>query len=227
MSYAPSDHWNQFFAKLKNNGTDLDWGTQWTKVHLPFLKSASVKTLLDLGCGTGNDVLRLVQQGFTVIGVDFSDEAVQQGRSKAEKLGLSAQFVVADMAKRLPFDSATFDAVMSNVAIHMFSARITRELFKEIRRIVRPNGLFVFHVNSTEDASLRAERHPPIREIEPNYFLEQHGQTMHFFSKEYLLDLLADWQDIELKHYEILDEQTGKPFKRVWWGKAIQPDYTA
>lgn len=224
MSYAPSDHWNQFFAKLKNNGTDLDWGTQWTKVHLPFLKSASVKTLLDLGCGTGNDVLRLVQQGFTVIGVDFSDEAVQQGRSKAEKLGLSAQFVVADMAKRLPFDSATFDAVMSNVAIHMFSDRITRKLFKEIRRIVRPNGLFVFHVNSTEDASVRADRHPPIREIEPNYFLEQHGQTMHFFSKEYLLDLLADWKDIELKHYEILDEQTGKPFKRVWWGKAIQPD---
>lgn len=224
MSYAPSDHWNQFFANLKNNGTDLDWGTQWTKVHLPFLKSASVKTLLDLGCGTGNDVLRLAQQGFTVIGVDFSDEAVQQGRSKAEKLGLSAQFVVADMAKRLPFDSATFDAVMSNVAIHMFSDRITRELFKEIRRIVRPNGLFVFHVNSTEDASVRAERHPPIREIEPNYFLEQHGQTMHFFSKEYLLDLLADWRDVELKHYEILDEQTGKPFKRVWWGKAIQPD---
>lgn len=224
MSYAPSDHWNQFFAKLKNNGTDLDWGTQWTKVHLPFLKSASVKTLLDLGCGTGNDVLRLVQQGFTVIGVDFSDEAVQQGRSKAEKLGLSAQFVVADMAKRLPFNSATFDAVMSNVAIHMFSDRITRKLFKEIRRIVRPNGLFVFHVNSTEDASVRAERHPPIREIEPNYFLEQNGQTMHFFSKEYLLDLLADWKDVDLKHYEILDEQTGKPFKRVWWGKAIQPD---
>jgi hypothetical protein len=36
--------------------------------------------------------------------------------------------------------------------------------------------------------------------------------------------LLSDWKDVELKHYEILHEQTGKPFKRVWWGKAIQPD---
>ncbi|MEH2300181.1 MAG: methyltransferase domain-containing protein [Nostoc sp.] len=224
MSYAPPDHWNQVFAKWNDAGTDLDWGTQWTKVHLPFLKSANVKTVLDLGCGTGNDVLRLVRQGFTVIGVDFSDEAVQQGHEKAKKLGLSAQFVVADMAKRLPFDSATLDAVMSNVAIHMFSDQITRQLFKEIRRIVRPNGLFVFHVNSTEDALVRTERHPPIREIEPNYFLEHDGQTMHFFSKEYLLDLLSDWKDVELKHYEILHKQTGKPFKRVWWGKAIQPD---
>ncbi|MEH2424832.1 MAG: class I SAM-dependent methyltransferase [Nostoc sp.] len=133
MSYAPPDHWNQVFAKWKDAGTDLDWGTQWTKVHLPFLKSANVKTVLDLGCGTGNDVLRLVRQGFIVIGVDFSNEAVQQGREKAKKLGLSVQFVVADMAKRLPFDSATLDAVMSNVAIHMFSDQITRQLFKEIR----------------------------------------------------------------------------------------------
>ncbi|MCC5667939.1 class I SAM-dependent methyltransferase [Nostoc sp. CHAB 5784] len=224
MSYASSDHWNQFFTKLKDTSTDLDWGNQWTKVHLPFLNAAKVKTVLDLGCGTGNDVLRLVQQGFTVIGLDFSDEAVRQGREKSEKLGLDAQFVVADMAKPLPFNKATFDAVMSNVAIHMFSDRITRELFKEIHRIIRPNGLFVFHVNSTEDALVRAERHPPMREIEPNYFLERHGQTMHFFSQEYLLDLLSDWKDVELKHYEILHEQTGKLFKRVWWGKAIQPD---
>ncbi|MGF2035199.1 MAG: class I SAM-dependent methyltransferase [Nostoc sp. CmiVER01] len=224
MSYASSDHWNQFFTKLKDTSTDLDWGNQWTKVHLPFLNAAKVKTVLDLGCGTGNDVLRLVQQGFTVIGLDFSDEAVRQGREKAEKLGLDAQFVVADMAKPLPFNKATFDAVMSNVAIHMFSDRITRELFKEIRRIIRPNGLFVFHVNSTEDALVRAERHPIMREIEPNYFLERHGQTMHFFTQEYLLDLLSDWKDVELKHYEILHEQTGKLFKRVWWGKAIQPD---
>lgn len=224
MSYAPSAHWNQLFAKWKNAGTDLDWGTQWTNVHLPFLKSANIKTVLDLGCGTGNDVLRLVQQGFTVTGMDFSDEAVRQGREKAEKLALNALFVVGDMAKPLPFGCATFDAVMSNVAIHMFSDQITRKLFREIRRIVRSNGLFVFHVNSTEDALLRAERHPPIREIEPNYFLERDGQTMHFFSKEYLLDLLSDWKHVELKHYEILDEQTGKPFKRVWWGKAIQPD---
>ncbi|RCJ32928.1 hypothetical protein A6770_18575 [Nostoc minutum NIES-26] len=132
MSYAPSAHWNEFFSKCRDAGTDLDWVPQWTKIHLPFLKSANVKTVLDLGCGTGNDVLRLVQQGFTVSGMDFSEEAVRQGREKSEKLGLNAQFVVADMAKRLPFDSATFDAVMSNVAIHMFSDRITRELFQEI-----------------------------------------------------------------------------------------------
>ena len=224
MDYAASDHWNQFFTKLKDAGTDLDWGNQWTKVHLPVLKSTNIQTVLDLGCGTGNDALRLAKEGFTVTGMDFSDEAVQLGRLKAQQLGLSVQFVVADMAKHLPFNCAAFDAVMSNVALHMFSDKITRELFKEIRRIVSPKGVFVFHVNSTEDAKLRAERHPIVRVLEPNYILEHHGQTMHFFSKDYLLDLLSDWKDVELKHYEILHNKTGKPFKCVWWGKAVQPD---
>ncbi len=86
MDYAASDHWNQFFTKLKDAGTDLDWGNQWTKVHLPVLKSTNIQTVLDLGCGTGNDALRLAKEGFTVTGMDFSDEAVQLGRLKAQQL---------------------------------------------------------------------------------------------------------------------------------------------
>ncbi|MDF5730791.1 MAG: class I SAM-dependent methyltransferase [Rhizonema sp. PD38] len=177
----------------------------------------------NLTFSTDADCRHALPEGL-VTGMDFSNEAVRLGRLKAQKLGLDVQFVVADMAKHLPFNCAAFDAVMSNVALHMFSDQITRKLFKEIRRIMRSTGVFVFHVNSTEDAKLRAERHPPIRVLEPNYVLESHGQTMHFFSKDYLLDLLSDWKDVELKHYEILDKKTGKPFKCVWWGKAVRSD---
>ncbi|GEM_PF-6622507 len=43
MDYACCDHWNQFFAQLKDTGTDLDWGTQWTMVNLPVLKSTNIQ----------------------------------------------------------------------------------------------------------------------------------------------------------------------------------------
>lgn len=223
MSYAASEHWNRVFAELKEAGKDLDWRHQWTKLHLPLLESNKVKTVLDLGCGTGNDVLRLAQLGYKVTGMDFSNEAIQQANLKAQKLGLSVEFVIADMAKVLPFEDKTFDAVMSNVSIHMFSDQITRNLFKEIQRIICPEGLFLFHVNSTEDAVVREKRHPRLYEIEANYFLEENGQTMHFFSKEYLLDLLFDWKDVELEHQEIWHEKTGELIKCVWWGKAVKP----
>jgi hypothetical protein len=82
---------------------------------------------------------------------------------------------------------------MSNVALHMFDDARTRALFTEVRRIVRPQGLFLFHVNALADRPLRAKRKPPVYELTPNYILEADGQTMHFFSAAYLRQLLTGW----------------------------------
>jgi SAM-dependent methyltransferase len=193
----------------------MDWGHQWTGAFLEPLRQADVGSILDLGCGTGNEVMQFTRAGFAMTGLDYSSEAIGQARSKA---GSKATFVVADMAQALPFPTATFDAVMSNVAAHMFCDAITRALFAEVRRVVRPGGLFLFHVNALEDRPLRAKRISPVREMEANYVLEQTGQTMHFFSKEYLLDLLAEWREVNLEAVVILDRETGQPFKQVWRG---------
>ena len=91
-----------------------------------------------------------------------------------------AAFLVADMATPLPLADACFDAVMSNVAMHFFDDTRTRAVFAEVRRIVRPQGLFLFHVNALEDRPLRAKRKPPVRDLAPNYILEADGKTMHF-----------------------------------------------
>ena len=60
---------------------------------------------------------------------------------------------------------------------------------------MQPNGLFLFHLNALEDRPLRAKWRQPVREIEAHYILEETGLTMHFFSKKYLLELLADWRE--------------------------------
>jgi SAM-dependent methyltransferase len=218
MSYAPADHWNQYHYKNHQEGQDLDWGDQWTGPFIEVLSRANVSTVLDLGCGTGNDVLRLARAGFHVTGFDYSKEAVWQAQRKA---GSSAAFIVADMARPLPFPDEFFDAVMPNVAAHMFSDATTRAIFMEVGRVVRPNGLFLFHLNALEDRPLRARWRRPVRELEPNYILEETGQTMHFFSKAYLLELLAGWQAVKLEPVIILDRYTGtEPFKQVWRGIA-------
>ena len=94
---------------------------------------------------------------------------------------------------------------------------MTRALFAEVGRLVRPGGLFLFHVNSLEDRPLRA-RNLPARELEPDYVLEETGQTMHFFSEPYLRELLAGWQELELAAVPIPDPGTGDVFKHVWRG---------
>jgi len=214
MSYAGSDYWDRYFVALDKAGSDLDWGGRWTEPFLARLREAKVQTILELGCGTGNDAARLARMGFAVTATDFSTQAIKRASERFGSLGIA--FRVVDMAQRLPFPSGSFDALMTNVAVHMFSDRQTRQIFKEAARVVRPDGLLLLHVNSEADRSLRERRRPVARELEPSYVLEESGQTVRFFSREYLDELLSGWRVIELVHVEIEDAETGEPFKCVW-----------
>jgi SAM-dependent methyltransferase len=181
------------------------------------MREAQVRTVLELGCGTGNDAARLARAGYAVTAVDVSGEAIAHARSR---FGEAVDFRVCDITLPLPYPDASFDAVMSNVALHMFSDSVTRAVFAQIARVVRPGGLFLFHVNALEDRELRARRRPIARELKPDYVLERSGQTMHFFSEAYLRDLLSGWRETRLDWIEIRDRRTAKPFKRVWCGIA-------
>jgi SAM-dependent methyltransferase len=174
------------------------------------------RAVLELGCGTGNDAARLAGEGYAVTAIDVSGEAIGQARAR---FGPVARFMVADMTRRLPFTDGGFDAVMSNVAMHMFPDGVTRSVFAEVGRLVRAGGLFLFHVNALEDRPLRARR-LPARELEPDYVAEQSGQTVHFFSEAYLRELLADWQELHLAPVPIPHRETGEPYKHVWRGMA-------
>jgi SAM-dependent methyltransferase len=214
--HADAEFWDQFYRQRLESGDDLDWAGVWTAPFLVPLREAGVRTILELGCGTGNDAARLVEEGYRLTAIDISGQAIEQAKAR---FGSMATFTVADMTRRLAFPDARFDAVMSNVALHMFPDRVTRALFAEVRRVVRPGGLFVFHVNALEDRPLRA-RCLPARELEPDYVVEESGQTMHFFSEAYLRELLADWPEVRLVPVPVPHRQTGELFKHVWRGLA-------
>ena len=216
MVHAGAEFWNRFYRQRRESDDDLDWGGLWTGPFLIPLREAGVRTMLELGCGTGNDAARLAGEGYVVTAVDLSGEAIGYARAR---FGSMARFMVADMTQPLPFPDGDFDAVMSNVAMHMFPDVVTREVFAEVGRLVRPGGLFLFHVNALEDRPLRARR-LPARELEPDYVAEDSGQTMHFFSEAYLRELLGGWREVQLASVPIAHRQTGEPYKHVWRGIA-------
>jgi len=206
VAYADARFWDRYFRELRQTGGDLDWEGLWTGPFLVPLREAGTHGVLELGCGTGNDAARLAREGYRVTAIDLSAEAIARAH--------------ADMALPLPFRDASFDAVMSNVALHMFPDRVTRLVFAEIRRLVRPGGLFLFHVNAIEDRPLRARWRPVARELEQDFVLEESGQTMHFFSDRYLRELLKQWSDLRLDPIGITRRETGEKFKQVWRGVA-------
>ena len=182
MAYADAGFWDGYYRGLRQTGREMDWEGLWTRPFLAPLREAGTRTILELGCGTGNDAARLVGEGYQVTAVDLSAEAIAVAR---DRFGQAVRFLIADIGMPLPFRDASVDAVMSNVALHMFPDGVTRSVFAEIRRLVRPGGLFLFHVNAAEDRPLRARWRPVARELEPDFVLEECAQTMHFFSESW------------------------------------------
>ena len=211
ISYADSAVWDRRFEKEG----DLDWGGLWTDPFLGVLRDSGCETVLDLGCGTGNDAVRLARAGFRVTGFDFSEKAIGLADSKAIP---NTEFIRGDMADELPFSDDRFHAVVSNVALHMFDLPTTHGIVTEVSRILRASGYFIFHVNSAEDRVLRRKRKPVQEELDDGRVLEADGQTVRFFSRDELASLFGRWANIKLTRVEIPHLRTGEPFKSVWRG---------
>ena len=212
-SYGDSSVWN---SRFEREG-DLDWGAFWIDPFVDVLGERECRKVLDLGCGSGNDVRRLANLELQATGLDFSEKALDIARSKQIP---GASFVRADMAGGLPFAKECFDAIFSNVALHMFDDMTTRTVIQEVKRILRPPGIFIFHVNSVGDRELRARRRRVSEKLGPNWVREVDGQTVHFFSQSELEGHFQTWTNLEIEHLFVPDRITGEHFKAVWRGCA-------
>jgi SAM-dependent methyltransferase len=213
--YAGPLIWDKIFINHEQAGSELNPDGWWLPRYPTLFEQFRLDQVVDLGCGIGADAVALAKRGYNVTALDFSTTALDRARRRAKSYHIPIVFLQADFAYSLPFKEDVFDGVMSNVALHMFSESVTRRLFREIYRILRPGGLFMFHVNSVDDMTYRAKRFPRIEQIEPYFFLEEHGQTMHFFSEEYCRTLLETWDILSLQHLNLADEND-EVFKCVW-----------
>lgn len=89
---------------------------------LPRVRVAPGPAVLDVGCGTGVNLLEAARQfapTSLLCGIDISPGMVEVARAKAGALGLPADIRVGD-AEQLPFPDTTFDLVICNSVLHWF-----------------------------------------------------------------------------------------------------------
>jgi SAM-dependent methyltransferase len=76
-------------------------------------------TVLDAGCGTGENALLIAALGLPVVGFDVAETALTAATSKAAERGLDAEFIAAD-ALRLRRLRRAFDTVLDCGLFHSF-----------------------------------------------------------------------------------------------------------
>lgn len=94
--------------------------------------------VLDVACGSGNAAIAAARSDTLVTGIDYVPELLDRGRARAAAEGLAVDFQLGD-AENLPFDDASFDAVLS-VFGSMF-APDHRRTADEMTRVARPGGV--------------------------------------------------------------------------------------
>ena len=106
------------------------------RADVPRLALSRSSRLLDLGCGPCGPLTFVVAAvGCEGAGTDRSEPALDKGRARAASLGLESRIFLrqADLDQPLPFESASFDAVMAlDVVLHL-KDRVS--FFREVARI--------------------------------------------------------------------------------------------
>ncbi len=99
---------------------------------------------IDLGCGTGANVVYLAEQGFDSHGVDFSPVAVDKARRRAETAGVGVHLIVADLtAGTIPELQGPFDLVIDFGTLDDLRGDDRRAMADLITEIARPGTRFL------------------------------------------------------------------------------------
>ena len=134
-------HWAaeyDFFMNLLGMGTNR--ANSRMVVELAGIQPG--ERVLDVGCGTGR--LTLTARAYTgpsgaVYGIDAAPEMIEVARKNAERSTLNVVFDVG-LIEDLPFQEASFDAVINRLVIHHLPNDLKHKGFAEILRVLKPGG---------------------------------------------------------------------------------------
>jgi SAM-dependent methyltransferase len=119
-------------------------------------------SVLDAGCGTGENALLVAAQGLPVLGVDVAETALAMARKKAKERGLEAEFVAAD-ALHLERLGRRFQTVLDCGLFHTFEDEERLAYVASIAAVAEPGGML--YVLCFSDEAPETGPHP-VREDE-------------------------------------------------------------
>ncbi len=111
--------------------------TRFHQLPLQNLPISSESKILDLCCGSGQATRFLVQYSQNVTGLDISPVSLERAQRNVPQ----AKYVEA-LAEEMPFSDNQFDFVHTSVAMHEMKPIQSRQILKEVYRVIKPGGVF-------------------------------------------------------------------------------------
>ncbi len=165
--------------------------------HQQYDLNLTNKKFLDLGCGDGFDLNTFAKRGAQVYGIDASKSMVELATKNTDNFATIKEAYF----EALPFADNEFDLVGSKYALQA-SANIEL-IYKEVVRVLKPGGHFVFLVGHPIYQFMEKRKHPK------DYFLKEvidvkifHGRIQIHEPTHTIQEYLSPYF---LQHFELLN----------------------
>lgn len=156
--------------------------------------------ILEIGCGTGNNLWFASREGFSVFGLDGSKTAIEFAEGRFKNEGLKGEFIVGDMTS-LPYEDSFFDIIYDRAAMTLVPKKKVVEVVSEVNRVLKKDGVFFCTPFSDHDSSCyRAEDDDGlIRDIDVGTILGG-SQTGFYSALEIRKMFLVNWRLKSMLH---------------------------
>lgn len=169
-----------------------------------------IKRILDLGCGTGRNLVYLKNKGFMVTGCDVSAEALRISKRKVKK----GSFAHCHMSS-LPFHDGYFEGIVCNHVLQHGTISEIKKAIKEMYRVLKKDGILLLEV-----ASIKSSKYKNGQEIELRTKINVGGFDghipHHFFTKTELQSMFKKFKIIRLSHKTHPSELNPEIMSATW-----------
>ncbi len=213
---------NPSITVLKTKSSDVFWEDKYASGHTVRYPYDSIVTfvlrnaprevprnevrILEVGCGTGNNVWFVAREGFDAYGIDGSKSAIEFARNYLQKEGLEADLKDGNFSS-LPWENSFFDIIFDRGAITCCSFSDATKVIQEVARTLKPGGKFFFNPYSEAHSSFASGKQLEDGRVDGICEGSMVGEgQICFYGKQQALNLLTPHFEVEsIQHLELSD----------------------
>ncbi len=184
----------EFFEKAYQERPPWDIGRPQQEIVRLEETGQITGTVLDVGCGTGDNALFLARCGHDVVGLDSVERAIEAARRKADERGLSATFIRGEILS-LREIGRTFDTVIDSGLFHTLSDNERLLFVRNLHEVLVPGGSYFMLAFSD---------------------LEPAGYGPRRITKQEIQDSFSDGWRINGIRAAVFESRTRKEGSRAW-----------
>lgn len=173
---------------------------------------------IEMGCGKGRNVIGLAQRGASMVGIDYSEVAIEEAKRRAQADGLRTVFFQRDVSEPWQLDDNAFNfGIDCFLTADLETPRMREKAVSEMIRVLGPGAYMLVYALSSDDSyCIEGLKERPLQE--PNTFETRHGKVEKCFDSDELVELYGGLELVAERRIEKNPVYDGKvyPARHHW-----------